>query len=35
MAKRAQELGGTFDVAARPTGGTVLEWRVPLNDAGT
>ncbi|MGI5224452.1 GAF domain-containing protein [Actinoallomurus sp. CA-142502] len=28
---RARRLGGTFDVRAGETGGTVLEWRVPLS----
>ncbi|OJF12322.1 GAF domain-containing sensor histidine kinase [Couchioplanes caeruleus] len=30
MGERARDLGGTFDVAAAPAGGTVLTWRVPL-----
>lgn len=30
MAQRAEALGGRFHVAARPGGGTELEWRVPL-----
>ncbi len=29
LADRAAELGGTFTIEARPTGGTVAEWRVP------
>jgi signal transduction histidine kinase len=30
MAARAADLGGTFDLSAGPTGGTVLTWRVPV-----
>jgi signal transduction histidine kinase len=30
MAARAADLGGSFDLAAGPAGGTVLTWRVPL-----
>ncbi|OAA28169.1 histidine kinase [Frankia sp. EI5c] len=30
LRSRAEELGGTFDVAAGPTGGTCLRWSVPL-----
>lgn len=30
MRERATSLGGTFEVADRPGGGTRLEWRVPL-----
>jgi len=30
MAARAADLGGTFDLAAGPDGGTVLTWRVPI-----
>lgn len=30
MAQRAEALGGRLHVAARPGGGTELEWRVPL-----
>jgi signal transduction histidine kinase len=30
MAARAADLGGTFDLSAGPTGGTVLTWRVPI-----
>ena len=29
LRKRAEDLGGSFDVAAGPAGGTVLTWRVP------
>jgi signal transduction histidine kinase len=29
MAARAEQLGGTFRIAAGPTGGSVLEWSVP------
>jgi signal transduction histidine kinase len=32
MELRAKELGGRFTIEARATGGTVLEWRVPLGD---
>jgi PAS domain S-box-containing protein len=31
MLKRAQELGGSFDVSSREGGGTRLEWRVPVS----
>ncbi len=31
MRERARSLGGTFEVADRPDGGTRLEWRVPLS----
>lgn len=30
LAERAEDLGGSFSVATRPEGGTLLEWRVPL-----
>lgn len=30
MAERAELLGGSFTLAARPGGGTVVTWRVPL-----
>jgi len=30
MAARAADLGGSFELAAGPAGGTVLTWRVPL-----
>ena len=30
LAERANDLGGTFDVGPRDTGGTFLVWRVPL-----
>lgn len=30
LRERATELGGTFEVTARPSGGTRLAWRVPL-----
>ncbi|MBG0816522.1 GAF domain-containing protein [Planomonospora sp. ID82291] len=30
MAERAERLGGSFQVAAPPEGGTLLEWSVPL-----
>ncbi|MFJ9659202.1 GAF domain-containing sensor histidine kinase [Streptomyces griseoflavus] len=33
MAERAERLGGTFDVAGPPGGGTTLVWRVPVGDA--
>jgi signal transduction histidine kinase len=29
MRERARAVGGEFEVAARPEGGTVLEWRAP------
>jgi signal transduction histidine kinase len=31
MAERAKSLGGSFQVASRPEGGTELSWRVPLS----
>jgi len=31
MGERAATLGGTFEVAARDNGGTVLRWQVPLS----
>jgi signal transduction histidine kinase len=34
MASRAKSLGGEFDVRPGETGGTVLEWRVPLRSDG-
>jgi signal transduction histidine kinase len=34
MASRAKGLGGEFDVRPGETGGTVLEWRVPLRSDG-
>ena len=30
MAERAELLGGSFALSARPQGGTRVEWRVPL-----
>ena len=30
LASRAESLGGTFEIRARPSGGTRLTWRVPL-----
>ncbi|MFB4311505.1 GAF domain-containing protein [Actinomadura sp. GTD37] len=33
LRERAEDHGGSFGVRARPGGGTVLVWRVPLNDA--
>jgi hypothetical protein len=30
MAARAADLGGPFDLAPGPAGGTVLTWRVPI-----
>jgi signal transduction histidine kinase len=30
MRARARDLGGTFDLAPGPAGGTVLTWRVPI-----
>ena len=30
LSRRAEELGGTMRIAARPGGGTVLSWEVPL-----
>jgi signal transduction histidine kinase len=32
MAARAKELGGSFRVEPRASGGTVVEWRAPLGD---
>jgi len=32
LEERATTLGGTFSADAAPSGGTVLEWRVPLTD---
>jgi signal transduction histidine kinase len=34
MASRAKTLGGEFDVRPGETGGTVIEWRVPLRSDG-
>jgi two-component sensor histidine kinase len=34
MHERADELGGAFQIAARPEGGTRAEATFPLNDAG-
>jgi signal transduction histidine kinase len=34
MASRAKTLGGEFDARPGETGGTVLEWRVPLRPDG-
>ncbi|MFI0723539.1 GAF domain-containing sensor histidine kinase [Streptomyces sp. NPDC021224] len=34
LARRAQRLGGRFDVGPGPRGGTRLTWRVPLDPAG-
>lgn len=31
MAERAEALGGSFSLSARPKGGTVVSWRVPLS----
>jgi signal transduction histidine kinase len=33
MRERAEGLGGSFSTRARPGGGTILVWRVPLKDA--
>jgi len=33
LRRRAEKLGGTFEVAARPEGGTRLRWRIPLTAA--
>jgi PAS domain S-box-containing protein len=33
MATRAEQLGGTFQIAAGPTGGCILEWKVPNRTA--
>nr|WP_315987653.1 GAF domain-containing protein [Actinomadura sp. HBU206391] len=33
MADRAKSLGGDFEARARESGGTILEWRVPLQPA--
>ncbi|WBB61939.1 PAS domain S-box protein [Streptomyces sp. WMMC500] len=30
LRERAEELGGTFEIADRPSGGTRLAWRIPL-----
>lgn len=30
MRRRADRLGGTFEITARPVGGTRLRWRIPL-----
>jgi signal transduction histidine kinase len=30
MGVRAQDLGGTFEIGPRPSGGTVVTWRAPL-----
>jgi signal transduction histidine kinase len=30
MAERAEALGGSFTLSARPSGGTVISWRVPI-----
>jgi hypothetical protein len=32
MRERAEALGGSFSTRARPAGGTILVWRVPLGD---
>ncbi|WP_231335964.1 GAF domain-containing protein [Actinomadura graeca] len=32
LRERAEDLGGSFSTRARPGGGTVLVWRVPLKD---
>lgn len=34
LAERARRRGGTFTLSARPSGGTALEWRIPLPPAG-
>jgi PAS domain S-box-containing protein len=33
MASRAEQLGGTFRITAGPTGGCILEWKVPNRTA--
>nr|WSY51793.1 PAS domain S-box protein [Streptomyces sp. NBC_00886] len=33
LRRRAEKLGGTFEVAGRPEGGTRLRWRIPLTAA--
>ncbi len=35
MRRRAEKLGGAFEVADRPEGGTRLCWRIPLSAAGS
>ncbi|MEU0650212.1 sensor histidine kinase [Streptomyces umbrinus] len=30
LRRRAEKLGGTFEVVSRPEGGTRLRWRIPL-----
>ena len=30
LAERAESLGGSFEAARRPEGGTMLRWQVPL-----
>ncbi|TMR36012.1 sensor histidine kinase, partial [Actinomadura geliboluensis] len=32
MSERAEKLGGSFTTEPRPDGGTILIWRIPLND---
>jgi two-component system sensor histidine kinase DevS len=32
LRRRAEKLNGRFDIAAVPTGGTVLTWRVPISE---
>ena len=32
LTTRANELGGTFEVADRPGGGTSVRWRIPILD---
>ncbi|WP_255218862.1 sensor histidine kinase, partial [Actinomadura formosensis] len=34
MRERAENLGGSLSTRARPGGGTILVWRVPLKDVG-
>jgi len=34
LRRRAEKLGGTFEVADRPEGGTRLRWRIPLTTEG-
>ncbi|MEV0903292.1 sensor histidine kinase [Streptomyces hokutonensis] len=33
LRRRAEKLGGTFEVESRPEGGTRLRWRIPLTTA--
>jgi PAS domain S-box-containing protein len=34
LRRRAEKLGGTFEAAGRPEGGTRLRWRIPLTTEG-